>query len=111
MPRRSALCRVGLTAPDPGVTGLRSCAGKGGTVKVHTKLLAVGGAVVVVLSGGASSAGAYDPDHPNPKAVANCEENINKQSAKGISAGGGPKQGVPAPTNCDKFFTPPGQQP
>ncbi len=40
------------------------------------------------------------------KASQNCFESIVKQSEKGVSAGGGPKAGVPAPTNCDKFFNP-----
>ena len=45
----------------------------------------------------------YGPNE-NPHAVAACEKNIDKQTAKGVSAGGGPKAGVPAPTNCDHFF-------
>lgn len=39
-------------------------------------------------------------------AQANCEQNIGKQIEKGVSAGGGPKEGVPAPTNCDHYFNP-----
>jgi hypothetical protein len=42
--------------------------------------------------------------HPNSHAMDNCAANIDKQAAKGVSAGGGPKAGIPAPTNCDHFF-------
>lgn len=56
----------------------------------------------------------------NENSAANCAEVVAKQAAKGIAAGGGPKEGILAPTNCDHFFqdvgligngTPPGQQP
>jgi hypothetical protein len=40
------------------------------------------------------------------RADENCGNVIDKQTAMGVSAGGGPKQGVPAPTNCDHFFNP-----
>ena len=40
----------------------------------------------------------------NPKAAANCSQVVGKQSANGTSAGGGPKEGISAPTNCDHFF-------
>jgi hypothetical protein len=39
-------------------------------------------------------------------AVENCIDTIDRQTAAGVAAGGGPKAGVPAPTNCDKFFNP-----
>ena len=39
------------------------------------------------------------------RARQNCGENIEKQAEKGVAAGGGKKEGVPAPTNCDKFFS------
>jgi hypothetical protein len=35
----------------------------------------------------------------------NCENTISKQHEKGVSAGGGKKEGVVGPTNCDKFFS------
>lgn len=45
------------------------------------------------------------PNAPGQEnAIENCFQNIAKQSAKGVSAGGGPKEGVLAPTNCDHFF-------
>ena len=40
----------------------------------------------------------------NPSAVQACIANIDKQTASGVTAGGGPKSGIPAPTNCDHFF-------
>ena len=39
-------------------------------------------------------------------ARANCSANIGKQDENGVSAGGGHKEGIPAPTNCDKNFHP-----
>lgn len=47
---------------------------------------------------------AVPPHEPNPHAAANCGRNIDKQTAAGTTAGGGPKAGIPAPTNCDHFF-------
>jgi hypothetical protein len=38
------------------------------------------------------------------KAVAECEKVISLQTMRVIVAGGGPKAGIPAPTNCDHFF-------
>jgi hypothetical protein len=40
----------------------------------------------------------------NPRAVERCTANVEKQTAKGTTSGGGPKSGIPAPTNCDHFF-------
>ena len=59
-------------------------------------------AVVVTLVLPAAASG-FVTD-PNPHLVANCEANIDKQAAKGVSAGGGPKAGTPAPTNCDHYY-------
>jgi hypothetical protein len=39
-------------------------------------------------------------------AFENCVDTIIRQTEAGVTAGGGPKAGVPAPTNCDKFFNP-----
>jgi hypothetical protein len=50
------------------------------------------------------SASPFGGPEPNPNAVTNCEANIAKQTASGITAGGGSKEGIPAPTNCDHFF-------
>jgi hypothetical protein len=41
-------------------------------------------------------------------ALQNCMDTITRQSEAEIAAGGGPKAGVLAPTNCDKFFNPSG---
>ena len=49
------------------------------------------------------AAAAFGPSE-NPHATAACEANIATQTAAGISAGGGPKAGVPAPTNCDHYY-------
>ena len=50
-----------------------------------------------------AAAAGYGPN-PNPHAVAACEKTIDKQTAKGVAAGGGPKAGTPAPTNCDHYY-------
>ncbi len=63
-------------------------------------LLAIAVGIVLALPGAAA---AFGPSE-NPHAVAACLTNIDKQSANGVSAGGGPKAGVPAPTNCDHFY-------
>jgi hypothetical protein len=64
--------------------------------------------IIVSLGIGAAialpaTAAAYGPS-ANPQAVAACQNNISKQSANGVTAGGGPKAGILAPTNCDHFF-------
>ena len=38
------------------------------------------------------------------QAAAECGKVINLQTMREIVAGGGPKAGIPAPTNCDHFF-------
>jgi hypothetical protein len=38
------------------------------------------------------------------RAQENCVRTVDRQTAKGVAAGGGPKAGIPAPTNCDHFF-------
>jgi hypothetical protein len=35
---------------------------------------------------------------------ANCSNTIERQTERGVAAGGGPKAGFLAPTNCDHFF-------
>jgi hypothetical protein len=50
-----------------------------------------------------AAAAGYGPNG-NPHAVAACEKNIDKQTAKGVTAGGGPKADTPAPTNCDHYY-------
>jgi uncharacterized membrane protein len=76
----------------------------------RTKLAAVL-MVALATTAGASSAAAYNPGNPNTPQVAidKCGAVIAKQSANGVQAGGGPKAGVDAPTNCDKFFGAPGK--
>jgi hypothetical protein len=59
--------------------------------------------VVGIMLALPGAAGALGPSG-NPHAVAACEKSIDKQSANGVTAGGGPKAGVPAPTNCDHYY-------
>jgi hypothetical protein len=63
-------------------------------------VLAIGVGAVIALPGTAAGFGPSE----NPHAVAACMTNIDKQTGNGVSAGGGPKAGVPAPTNCDHYF-------
>jgi hypothetical protein len=62
--------------------------------------LGTGGPAQAYSNGSGNSANA--PGQQN--AIENCSNNIVKQSQNGVSAGGGPKEGVLAPTNCDHFF-------
>jgi hypothetical protein len=71
---------------------------KGSAMK--KSVVAIGVGAVFALPG---TAAGYGPS-ANPQAVTACETNITKQEDTGITAGGGPKAGVPAPTNCDHFF-------
>ena len=68
-----------------------------------TKLIAVGALGLALVTGTGSALAA-----PNDHALQNCIANIEKQGAKGLEAGGGPKSGSgvdnPAPTNCDHFW-------
>ena len=63
-------------------------------------VLAVAVGALMALPGAAA---AYGPS-ANPHAVAACDATIDRQTAGGVSAGGGPKAGVPAPTNCDHYY-------
>ena len=77
----------------------------------HTKLFAAAAAAALSLSAGVSSATAYNPEHPNPIAVENCQANVAKQFELELSGGNGANGFSPlAPTNCNKFFVPPGQE-
>ena len=40
----------------------------------------------------------------NDTSRTHCGNTIARQSENGVTAGGGPKAGIPAPTNCDHFF-------
>jgi hypothetical protein len=77
----------------------------------RTKLVAALAAAGIAVTAGTSGAFAYAPDNPNTPQVAieKCEATVGKQSELGVAAGGGPKAGVVAPTNCDKFFGAPGK--
>ena len=65
-------------------------------------------ALVVALSLAFGSSVAFaSHDNGNLTASVNCGNNINKQIDAGLAAGGGPKEDIPAPTNCDHFFNRP----
>jgi uncharacterized membrane protein len=79
----------------------------------HTKLFAAVAATALALTAGASTATAFDPEHPNARAVENCAANVAKQFEQGHTGGNGAKSGISdpmAPTNCNKFFGAPGQR-
>ena len=63
------------------------------------RLLVVVFGVLAVLGMSAPTAFAA-----NETSAANCQEVIAKQSTKGTAAGGGPKEGIVAPANCDHYF-------
>jgi hypothetical protein len=67
------------------------------------RLLAAFAAVLVCLVISAPAFGFGGPNPP-PQAKTACGDNIDKQTANEVTAGGGPKEGIPAPTNCDHFF-------
>ncbi len=56
-----------------------------------------------LLAGGGSALADHNPPG-QAKAAENCDAVVMRQTDKGVSAGGGPKAGFLAPTNCDKFF-------
>ena len=80
----------------------------------RTKLFAGVAATAIALTGGASTATAFSPEHPNARAVENCDANVAKQFALGLTGGNGAKSDTferldeLAPTNCNKFFGAPG---
>ena len=77
----------------------------------HTKLFVAVAATALALSAGASTATAFNPAHPNARAVENCAANVARQFEKGLTGGNGAKSGISdpmAPTNCNKFFGAPG---
>ena len=60
--------------------------------------------VIGVVLIAAPSASPFGGPQPNQNAMDNCRDNVAKQIANGVSAGGGPKEGLPGPTNCDHLF-------
>jgi hypothetical protein len=89
---------------------------QGGSVTRIKRLIAVVAAALTLAtmgSGGAlaeTNGGGNSANAPGQaKAGENCSNTINRQSANEVSAGGGPKAGVLAPTNCDHFFGSPGK--
>jgi hypothetical protein len=79
-------------------------------------VLTIAALMAVMVFAGAGYAFAFaNPDNEGNASNApgqnnaqeNCFENITRQLEKGLSAGGGPKEGTIGTTNCDKFFTKP----
>jgi hypothetical protein len=62
--------------------------------------LGTGGAAQASTYGGGDSSTA--PGQEN--AVENCTNTIDSQTEDGVTAGGGSKEGTPAPANCDHYF-------
>jgi hypothetical protein len=63
------------------------------------KTLAATGVGLAVILGTALPASAS-----TPKSEQNCSNAIDRQYANETTAGGGPKAGIVAPTNCDHFY-------
>jgi hypothetical protein len=68
-------------------------------------------AVMLVASAGSAFAFAYTEESGGPsqgtvtdEAEGNCEADVMKQTENEVAAGGGPKQDIDAPTNCDHFY-------
>lgn len=60
---------------------------------------------MMVASAGSAFASANNPNGSKgsgqEQATSNCNGNVGKQGTNGVKAGGGPKEGVLGPTNCD----------
>lgn len=66
-------------------------------------------AVLMVALAAPAFAFAYNPNGlANGKgqgiALEKCGNAVNKQQSKGVSAGGGPKEGLEGPSNCDHYY-------
>ena len=62
-------------------------------------------AVMIVAGAGNAFALPYsDQGTFTDQAVEGCLNTVITQSETGVEAGGGPKEGVLAPTNCDHYF-------
>jgi hypothetical protein len=63
-------------------------------------------AAALMLPGGALAFGpAPPPGNPDGTAQLDaCGNALDRQLAKDVTAGGGPKAGEPGPLNCDHFF-------
>lgn len=65
-----------------------------------TAALAVPSGAVAASNGGGNSANAPG----QAKAQANCTKALDKQYAKEVQAGGGPKSAEAGPLNCDHYW-------
>ena len=63
------------------------------------KTLAASGVGLAIVLGTALPASAT-----TPKSEQNCSNTVDRQEPRGVTAGGGPKAGIPAPTNCDHYY-------
>jgi hypothetical protein len=63
------------------------------------KFLVATGVGLAVILGTALPASAT-----TPQSTQNCVNTVDNQFLIGVVAGGGPKAGSPAPTNCDHFY-------
>ena len=76
------------------------------------RILAVAVSAAALVGVPANGALAYGPAPPpgnpdnNPQLGA-CGRAVDRQIAKGTTAGGGPKAGEPGPINCDHFYQDP----
>ena len=73
------------------------------------RLHAVAVCVAALLGISASGALAYGPAPPpgnpdNDPQLEACGRAVERQTNKGTTAGGGPKEGLPGPLNCDHFW-------
>lgn len=75
----------------------------------RTRMMAAIAMTGLVVTLGAGGAAAYGGDNPNPKAVENCRDAIQKQNDNGQTGANtgndqDPKQEKTAVTNCDHFW-------
>ncbi len=70
-------------------------------------VLTVAALMTVMMMAGAGNAFALPYNEQGTftdQAVEGCLIAVGTQSETSVEAGGGPKEGVPAPTNCDHYF-------
>lgn len=66
--------------------------------KARTMCVATGIGLAAVLGSAAPALATTD------KSEQNCINTVERQADRGTTAGGGPKAGIPAPTNCDHYY-------
>jgi len=73
------------------------------TVAALMAVMLVAGAGYAFASANPDNQGTATNAPGQSNAFENCRANVIKQEEKRVSAGGGPKEGLPG-TNCDQFF-------